>query len=579
MKTGLLIVFLLLCGHLTVWSQSNCNNRDFEDTTFVNWVGSTGTNTGLLTTLSYTNGWVSNGLDASISDALARHTLITQNYIDTNCIDPVTLTYDTFMTALAPGGGTVSVRLGNSQVGMEMERIGHAYSVTGTNPIYTFQYACVQNDPGHNWDAQPFFMANVYDATGGFLTGDTIYAGQQNVPFIPSPNGNKYRRWSTISFDLSPYIGQNVYIEFVNSDCAFGGHYGYTYLDVSCIGALTPSVWPGDCDYDLHCNYVDGLSLGIAFGSTGTARTTMGNNWVATASTDWSTHFPLGVDYKHADCDGNGTVGWSDVQAIVQNYGSTHPFKPGVSNGLPETASKAASLPVLTLVPSVTVTGPSNVVTYDIRLGSSSIPVQNLYGIGFNLQYDENLIQSGSASGNFTGVWLGVPNQSVLSVFHSQTGQSDFVICKINQQDTTGYGSLGTFQITTTAALTSNQTLTLTPQGIVAIDQNMVRVPVKSQSVSITLDPNMPVGVVPGVDVPEFSIYPNPARTEVRVKLDHFRPAMIRVYSLAGMVLKMERVMATETLLEMSDLADGMYWMEVSDEKGKSVRPLAILRQ
>ncbi len=568
---------IILSTFAWVNAQTNCNNRDFEDSTFVNWTGSTGSNSGLLTTLSYTNGLVSNGLDASISDALARHTLITQNYIDTNCIDPVTLTYDSYMTSLAPGGGTVSVRLGNSQVGMEMERLGHQYPVNSGNALYTYQYACVQNDPGHNWDAQPFFMVNFYDINGNFLLGDTIYAGQQNVPFIPSTNGNKYRRWSTITVDLTPYVGQTVYVEFVNADCAFGGHYGYTYLDVSCLGALTPNVWPGDCDYDLACNYVDGLSLGIAFGTTGTARTTMGYTWAATASTDWGTQFPLGVDYKHSDCDGNGTVGWSDVQAIIQNYNSIHPFKPVSSES--EHHTKTAALPLLQIIPSVTNIGPGNVVNFDIQIGTSTNPIQNLYGIGFQLNYPENLIISGSAQGDFNGSWLGTSNQTALSIFHAHSGSgfSDFVLSKINQQDTTGYGKIASFQLTTgsPSVLTA---LPLTFSGVYAITENMTRIPLQTQSCTLNIDPSLPASLNTDNEKISFSLYPNPARNEVNISLNEFSPAIIQVYSLTGQLLLTERMYSASATLSTTELPAGMYWIELSDGFKRTTKSLVITR-
>lgn len=578
MKNVYLILLLFLCSLSFVQAQTNCNNRDFEDTTFVNWVGSSGINTGLLTTLSYTNGFLSNGLDALVSDTAARHTLITQNYIDSNCIDPVTLTYDPYMTALAPGGGTVSVRLGNSNLNMQIERLGHQYAVASNNTIYTYQYACVQNDPGHNWDAQPFFMVNFYDISGNFLTGDTIYAGQQNVPFIPSTNGNKYRRWSTISVDLSAYIGQTVYVEFVNADCAYGGHYGYTYLDVSCLGALTPNVWPGDCDYDLACNYVDGLSLGIAFGSTGAARTNTGYTWAATPATNWGTNFPLGVDYKHSDCDGNGTVGWSDVQAIVQNYNSTHPFKPAVTVSNSD-QFKTASLPLLQIVPSVTNIGPGNVVNFDIMLGTSGLPVQNLYGIGFQVNYPENLIVSGSAQGDFTGAWLGTTNQTALSIFkqHSGSGFSDFVISKVNQQDTTGFGQIASFQLTTGSPNTLSA-LPITFSGVYAITENMARIPVQTQSCTINIDPSLPASVNTEWEALSFSLYPNPARNEVNVSMKEFMPSMLQIYSLTGQVMLTERLYSVSTAISTEELPAGMYLLELSDGTHRSVKNLVISR-
>src|SRR5207253_8487539 len=40
--------------------------------------------------------------------------------------------------------------------------------------------------------------------------------------------------WITVTLDLTSYIGQNVTIESLVSDCNQGGHYGYCYIDGDC---------------------------------------------------------------------------------------------------------------------------------------------------------------------------------------------------------------------------------------------------------------------------------------------------------------------------------------------------------
>jgi hypothetical protein len=62
--------------------------------------------------------------------------------------------------------------------------------------------------------------------------------GFQTCPGIDwqgNPINIVYRNWSTVSVDLSAYIGQQVTLEFRTGDCALGRHYGYAYLDaISC---------------------------------------------------------------------------------------------------------------------------------------------------------------------------------------------------------------------------------------------------------------------------------------------------------------------------------------------------------
>jgi hypothetical protein len=66
-----------------------------------------------------------------------------------------------------------------------------------------------------------------------------IYSGQNGVGFqtynIDATNSVSYRNWSMASVDLTPFIGQNIAIEFTTNDCSLGGHYGYAYIDMTCI--------------------------------------------------------------------------------------------------------------------------------------------------------------------------------------------------------------------------------------------------------------------------------------------------------------------------------------------------------
>ena len=82
MKKHVLITASLVFAGLALQAQSTCNNRDFEDTTFVGWSGGTALNyNGILTPVTWTPGMISNGNNAAVTDPNGRHTIITQNSI------------------------------------------------------------------------------------------------------------------------------------------------------------------------------------------------------------------------------------------------------------------------------------------------------------------------------------------------------------------------------------------------------------------------------------------------------------------------------------------------------------------
>ena len=227
-----------------------CVNAGFEDTTFANWTAGTGNLTNYPGPTTWTPGFSTTTINALESDPLARQTIMTNAAgFDVNAISTVSGLPEIPYTA--PGGGGVSVRLGNSYVTgvantAETEKLDYPITVTPTNTSFTYKYAVVLENPtGHTATQQPRFTIQVYDMSGNIVTGpcgtynvDGI-AASTDTSYHPfnlngfSPDGY-YKRWTTVTIDLTPFIGTTVTIEFVTQDCTLGGHFGYAYIDCSC---------------------------------------------------------------------------------------------------------------------------------------------------------------------------------------------------------------------------------------------------------------------------------------------------------------------------------------------------------
>ena len=136
-------------------------------------------------------------------------------------------------------GGLFSVMLGNNGTGGIADRMEQTFSVTPANSNFTYKYAVVFQDPGHAVADQPAFMVQMLDSNGVAIpcTYYNVSAGQNIPGFINSTNcaGVVYKPWTNVVVDLTNYINQNVTIRFTTYDCALGGHYGYAYIDGSCL--------------------------------------------------------------------------------------------------------------------------------------------------------------------------------------------------------------------------------------------------------------------------------------------------------------------------------------------------------
>ena len=185
---------------------------------------------------------------------------------------------------MIPDGRSTSVRLGNPRAGgkgsptynpythqidpdrysvwhPQAEAMVYSYTVTADNPIVQFQYAALLDRvyhpmTGSNRNAQPrieVFIANssntILDAptTSFSHWGDASLASKPEWKrFARTGYNNMYwKDWSTVGFDLTPYIGQTVYFNVANYECVTpspdlmgfkycGEHFGYIYFYLDC---------------------------------------------------------------------------------------------------------------------------------------------------------------------------------------------------------------------------------------------------------------------------------------------------------------------------------------------------------
>lgn len=142
-----------------------------------------------------------------------------------------------------PLAGSYSVRLGSTSGGGIADRLSQTFSVTAATSNFTYRYAAVLNDGGHNAGEQPQFIARILDANGVPIACTTysVYAslgsGTYSLSNLKNPTDNSdvyYRGWTDVAVDLTSQIGNNVTMEFTVYDCRYTAHFAYVYLDGLC---------------------------------------------------------------------------------------------------------------------------------------------------------------------------------------------------------------------------------------------------------------------------------------------------------------------------------------------------------
>jgi len=175
------------------------------------------------------------------------------NGYDDNCKNPSTGLYD---LSLTPANGVNSIRLSSAYNNYTCAKLSYSIAVTAQNAQFTYQFAVVIEDGTHPQGEQPSFLFGVKSSPGGPLVSGVNQncveynidaSGAMNDTTFIKANGPcsgwdvYYRKWRTVTIDLTSQIGNTVYAEFETLDCPWSGHYAYAYISATC-GNLTASV-------------------------------------------------------------------------------------------------------------------------------------------------------------------------------------------------------------------------------------------------------------------------------------------------------------------------------------------------
>ena len=144
-------------------------------------------------------------------------------------------------------------------------------------------------------------------------------------------------------------------------------------------------VWPGDVNTDGFVDMVDFLLLGQLHGTTGPVRPGASPAFTGQLGPDWPGSFPAShlwapeVNYKHADCDGDGVIDAYADGALIRQHAQLPPtLAPNPSAGQIS----------LTLQADATQLWAGDSVGFTVKLGlPDSSLIQQGYGLALSLNY------------------------------------------------------------------------------------------------------------------------------------------------------------------------------------------------
>lgn len=345
----------------------------------------------------------------------------------------------------------------------------------------------------------------------------------------------------------------------------------------------TDYVMPGDADRDHFANVYDLLNLGVGHYSTGAPRPEASTDWNLQFAPNWDEMVAETVNYKHLDCDGNGSVNEFDADVITQHYTAIDTNAVSFLSGLPPLRLEFEEDTIL-----VDPNNPAPVeIKASIKVGSPSQPALGLYGLAFALRYPDYVNHNPDA--DYDDDFFGSTNHLLwLSKDVHDRSQLDLGLTRKNGLAANGYGRIANVTFSTDVIIIidiiargeSQPVPFYVPiRGIKAIDKNgkvfEISVPVEQDTVWIkTLETT---GTKEEVLRSKVLISPNPAADVTELYTSDLHVEVIEVLNSLGQKVREIQPSGTRiTNLNLADWTSGVYTLRVHSKEGTIEKKLVV---
>ena len=219
----LTVLVIALLSNLSYIQSQSCPNINFSQGNFTNWqcyLGSCSNGT-IINKSAHTPG------RHSIMDAALL--TLTNQMQDENC--PA--------IPKVPVGFAYSARVGNSEIGAEMEAIEYTLTVDSSNSLLIVHFAWILEATEHAPEEQPKFSIIIRDTNNipisNLPCGNVDFVASQDLDSLTCQTQTLLaRNWTTVGYSLEHLMGQTIKIYFETRDCTESGHFGYAYVVAEC---------------------------------------------------------------------------------------------------------------------------------------------------------------------------------------------------------------------------------------------------------------------------------------------------------------------------------------------------------
>lgn len=404
-----------------------------------------------------------------------------------------------------------------------------------------------------------------------FAPGNLPYFSNTTAPL--NENTDYLTDTNTLEWDLAGLSPDKDYVIYINVEektCPIKHIQSYAV-----VVSTSYCVWPGDANNDLVADVWDVLPIGVFNGTIGNVRPGATLNWEGQWSPNWGITQGSGDDVKHVDCNGDATIDANDTTAIMLNYNLTHTKSGNSMSAGPNDPNLFVDITPDTI-------GTSTPLAIPIKLGTSLVPADSVYGVAMRISYDKTKIDSiAGVTVDYSNSWLGTKGVDLITLDTNfyDNGYIDVAIVRNDGQMMSGFGELLTLNVITIDNLSGKAatygTLHVDFVKTTIINLNEDLRPHNQVEDSVVIK-DVTTGVRGLLNEGEIKVYPNPNNGLFKIYTAN-DGVSFEVFSITGQAINVnsEYINGYHNV-DMSTLKKGIYLVRFSSEKGILVKKVII---
>jgi hypothetical protein len=397
--------------------------------------------------------------------------------------------------------------------------------------------------------------------TGNVTLNDT-FQQLDSVILLGSPLfGNAFIDSATGSFTYTPINGFSGTdsVDYVLFEDAQSFGEARIYINV-----ISANVWPGDANYDGVANNIDLLYIGIAYGTQGEERNNPTLQWTEQESFTWPETFNNTASYKHADCNGDGTVNEFDIEAISLNYNQTH------QKALDQECNGGVPLYIQWDNTRYEV---GDTARGELILGTQVQPMLDIYGIAFTINYNNEVVKENTLQINFDNSWITTPDSSINMVEDFWAlGRVDASFSKTNQANSSGNGPIGSVIVIIDDNIQGIEIGNLIEKEALFSFSNILALQFDETEIEVCGEESSIIGfeIISSINNAaehNFKIYPNPSKSIINIENNESEIKQLVIYNVQGQIVWQKLQHNKNNIsIDASFLNEGVYFVEITNQ-------------